>query len=243
MRLRLALIGAFCWLSTATQVNAADWEFAGFLGAVSTRPNTLTLLQPELGTHVSFGPVHYHSRSFTPPIYYGFRVTWFSRRDFGLGGEFFHAKAYARTEAMVRASGSVAGSSLSATVPLDSIVERFSMSHGLNFLLANAVFRHPLDRGSRPRVWLSGRAGAGVTIPHAESEIGGRSQDQYERGALGLQIGFEGECRVTKQLYALAQYKVTTTAESVAVVGGSMKGRFTSQHAVFGIAWHLWAAP
>jgi hypothetical protein len=237
--------GAICRLTvcviclSAVAPLEADWALAGFLGTVGTRANTLTLLQPDIGTSVSLDPVHYQSESFSSPLYYGFRLTSFLRHDFGLEGEFFHAKAYARTGAMVDGRGTVGGAPLDGSVRLDSIVERFSMSHGLNFLLANAVYRHQIGHAARPRAWLLARAGAGMTVPHVESAIHGRYQEQYERGGPACQIAVAGEWRLAGPLYAAVDYKLTTTSVSVAVTGGTVSGRFTSNHVAFGIAWHV----
>ncbi len=232
------LITLLCCLFAAAPLKAGDWAIGGFLGATSTRPNTLTLEQQEAGTHVSMDPVRYDSKSLQPPIYYGYRVTWFMRRHFGLEAEFMHPKVFARTREMVHATGTVAAESVNASVPMDSLVERFSISHGLNLLLVNAVFTHQLDHGTRPRWLLTARGGAGLTIPHAESEIRGRTQEQYERGAPGVQVAFGGELRVAGHVYATAEYKLTTTAQSVSVVGGTMEGRFTTHHLAVGVAWH-----
>jgi opacity protein-like surface antigen len=228
------VITGLCWLISVSSA-AADWAISGFLGAVQTRPNTLTVQLPNAGTQLTLDSVRYRSQSFESPQYYGVRVTGYLGPHFGLEGEWIHPKAYARTEEVVHASGTVAGSPLNADVRLDSLVHRFSISHGLNYLLMNAVVRHPLDKSERPRGWLTARAGAGLTIPHGESDIGGLRQEQYEIGSVGFHFAAGGELKISRIVYVMAEYKFTTTDESVSVAGGTVDGRFSSHHIAFGI--------
>ena len=87
------------------------------------------------------------------------------------------------------------------------------------------------------RLLVAVRVGAGPTIPHTESTIGGRTQEQYEWGRVAGQIAAGVEYRVTAHLAAIAEYKVTATRQRVAVPDGSASASFTTQHAVAGIAW------
>jgi hypothetical protein len=78
-----------------------------------------------------------------------------------------------------------------------------------------------------------------VTIPHAESEIGGVTQGQYEWGSLALQAAIGTEVRVARRVRVLAEYKLTTSAPTVSVAGGTIQARYLSQHlaAGLGVAW------
>ena len=77
------------------------------------------------------------------------------------------------------------------------------------------------------------------TIPHGESTIGGRTQEQYEWGRVAGQVAAGVECRVASHLALIAEYKVTATRQRVAVPDGSASASFTTQHAIAGIAWRL----
>jgi hypothetical protein len=234
MRLRATLLTTLCWLCGASPLHA-EWAITAFIGTVSTNANTLTIRQEAAGTNLTLDPISYRSQSFEPPLYYGYRVTKYLGRHFGLEGEYIHPKLYARTEETVTASGTRGGAPVNGPVRLDSFVQRFSISHGLNYLLMNAVFRRSFDDAERPRGWLIARAGAGLTIPHGESEIAGARQEQYEIGSIGFHLAIGGELRITRVLSAMTEYKFTTTAESVSVAGGTVDGRFSSHHIAGGI--------
>jgi hypothetical protein len=197
----------------------AEWSAAAYLGTAWTRAATLTYDRGPVG-RIVFADVPFDSRSFESPPYYGYRVRWFPRASrIGAEAEVIHLKVYARPGR------------------LGTDIRRFSMSHGLNLLLANAVLRARIP--SARRVAAIARLGAGVAVPHGESDVGGRVQAQYEAGALALQATAGAELGVASRARAFAEYKVTTAAPRVSVAGGSIQARYLSQHlaAGLGVAW------
>jgi hypothetical protein len=189
------------------------WLLAAYLGASFTAPSTLTV--NTIAVRGSYPDVRFHSDSFRAPQYYGYRVAWFPSEtgSWGIEGEMIHLKVYAEDGA------------------LGPSIERFWISHGLNLVLVNAVWR---QRGDR-RVRMMARGGAGFSVPHAESTILGAVQEQYEVGSMSLQAALGPEVRLAPHVVAFGEYKVTTVAPAVSVVGGTIKGRYTSQHLVFGL--------
>ena len=234
---RLPAVLALVWLSAAAPARA-DWVAAAYLGGAATQSNTLTLQQSALDTRAVLANVEYSSQSFDSPIYYGVRLTRYFGR-LGVEGELVHLKAYARADRPVAVSGTLAGVPVDASVPLGSAIERFSMSHGLNYVLVNAVARHPAGKGASPRAWIEARAGGGIAIPHGESRIGGMNQEQYEFGGAAFDLGAGAQIRIVRRLYATAEYKLTTSSPSISVASGMISGRFTSHHLTAGLAAHF----
>jgi opacity protein-like surface antigen len=222
----------------------ADWVVAGFIGGAATQAATLRIEQPALGSDFEVRDVAFAGRSFASPVYYGYRILWAGPRQARVGfeAELIHLKVYADAGALVPVRGTIRAAPVDGTMRFGEVVERFSISHGLNLLFGNLVLRQPIV-GAGPvrdrRVVLAVRLGAGPTIPHAESTIGGRTQEQYEWGRVAGQIAAGVEYRVTAHLAAIAEYKVTATRQRVAVPDGSASASFTTQHAVAGIAWRL----
>jgi hypothetical protein len=233
---------ALCVCAAGAAPAEAEWAFGAYLGAAHTTSGALSATQPAADTAVSFAQVDYTGESFTPPLYYGYRVTYFlpDAPWLGVEAEFIHLKAYADTNAIARVSGRYRGAPLDADIRISDLVETFSISHGLNFALVNVVLRRALAGASTGggRVHLIARAGAGPTIPHAESRIGGAFHEGYELGAAGLHAAGGIEIGIAGGLTAMIEYKLTTTKQSVAIAGGRADGRFTSHHGVFGVAWH-----
>jgi len=215
---RILRFGIAAWLVSSSPAHA-DWMAGAYLGTAWTKPATLTIDLRSSGAQTVTG-VDFDSRSFESPPYYGYRLGWFERRSgIGAEAELIHLKVYARPDT------------------LGANVRRFSISHGLNMLLANGVVRRPL--ASSHRIYATARVGAGVTIPHGESDIAGVTQEQYEWGSLALQAAIGTELRVARRARVLAEYKLTTAAPTVSVAGGTIQGRYLSQHlaAGLGVAW------
>src|SRR6478672_2645503 len=124
----------------------AQWYVAGYLGTNHTLSSTVSIDQPALGTSLEFNDVAFDARPFESPQYYGVRVgrLFGERRRFGVEFEWLHPKVYADTSAAVQITGRLANASLDTTARMDTIVQRYSMSHGMNFVLINAVVRIPM---------------------------------------------------------------------------------------------------
>jgi opacity protein-like surface antigen len=218
---RLALL-ALAAIAIASPARA-DWAIGAYLGASHTVSNSLRL---QTGSaELTFNDVGYRSESFRSPQYYGLRVGHYFRRRpwLGIEGELIHVKTFAEVTPGLLEGG----------------VQRFSISHGLNYLLANVAWRRPIGGTiDRPRGWITARGGAGPTVPHGESTVGGVSQEQYEIGRLGGQLAAGAEVRVASQLTAFCEYKLTRAHARIAVAGGTMEGSFLAHQIAFGLGWH-----
>jgi hypothetical protein len=217
-----------------------EWVLAAYLGTAHTMSAPLSLVQPAAGTEITLASVDYRGQSFTPPFYYGSRLSYFPKPSswMGIEAEFIHLKAYAETDGTTLAAGTHRGTPVRDHLPIGAVVERLSISHGLNLILVNGVLRRTLRRDRQGQMQLIGRIGAGPTIPHAESAIDGVAYEGYELGAVAAHAAIGLEIRMWRQLAALAEYKVTRTRQTLAIDRGDARGLFASHHGVFGIAWH-----
>lgn len=220
----------------------ADFQVSGFLGAAHTQSSTIDLSIPN--TQVRLFDAEYRGESFRSPQWYAVRGTWIPRahRWLGIEGEWIHAKVYAEVDSNVRAQGTLRGVPIDAVVPLSSVVKRLSMSHGLNFILANVSARRgfgPADANGVHRLVGVVRAGIGPTMPHAESHIGDVTQEQYESGGLGTQVGGGVELALWRRIGALGEYKFTWASPEIDVPGGHAKIPSRTHHVAFGIAYRF----
>jgi len=222
----------------------ADWIVSAFGGVAHTQSSTMDLSLPTQGTQLTLTDVDYRGQSFQSPQYYGLRGTWIpnGHRWLGIEGEWVHAKVYAEVEGNVHARGTLRGVPIDATIPLSSIVNRVSMSHGLNFILANVSARHgfgPMDATGAHRLVGVVRAGAGPTLPHAESQIDNVYFEQYEGGGLGVQVGAGMEFSFWHSLGAIGEYKFTWASPDIDVAGGQAKIPSRTHHFAFGIQYRF----
>jgi len=222
---------------------SADWTVAGFVGAAHTQDSSIRLIQPADSTDVTVSPVVYRSESFALPIYYGYRVGFFPGSGWiGIEGEFIHLKVVADTVRPAEVMGTFKGQAVSATQPIAAVLERFSITHGVNLVLVNAVVRQALGDTPRPRWRVTGRVGIGVSVPHPESTIAGADLEEYEWGSFSAQAAAGVELRLRRRVSLAGEYKLTRTVQNVSVVHGSVSTPLTTHHLVTGIVVDLGAA-
>lgn len=220
----------------------AQWAATGYIGVAHTLNSSLTIHQPALGTDIHFSNISYNGESFQPPLYYGVRGGHLFHRRWGAEIEFTHLKVFANVDQPSTVTGTLNGVPVDSRMVVNTIVQRFSISHGVNLLLANGVFRQELwhSNNEEPgRMYFSLRLGAGATIPHAESTIQGRIDEHYQVGSTVFQFAGNIEFRVCKRLYWMGEYKFTRTHEEVGVNSGNAVTLLQSNHIVTGPAVHF----
>jgi len=195
----------------------AQWYAGGYLGANHTHSASVTIDQPMLNRSLTFKDVDFDGRPFAAPQYYGWRVGRLigQARTFGVELEFIHLKVIGRTDHVYPVSGLESGDP--GPLPMNAIVQRYAMTHGLNFALINLVMRTPV-RGPFAIVW---RAGVGPTLPHAETTIDGQPRDQYEYGGPGAQLSAALDIRTWRFISTSAEYKFTVARPRIDVAGGT----------------------
>jgi hypothetical protein len=222
----------------------ADWIASAFLGHAWTRSSTVTLTLPDQQTAVEIAGVEYRAESLQSPQYYGYRVTWIpgGHRWIGIEAEVIHAKVFAEADRLVRFRGTLRGADVDGSLPLNSVVQRLAMSHGLNFIFANITLRWelgPVDSQGAHRLVVVGRAGAGPTVPHAESAVEHVNREQYQGGGLGAQVAGGLEAAVWRGLLVLGEYKFTWASPQLDVAGGQATVPARSHHVVSGLAYRF----
>ncbi len=242
-RLRAAIVpGIILHLAVMSANLRAEWNFGVFLGEASTRPDDLHLEQPSMQRDLWFEGIEYDDASFRSPLYYGFRAAYFrpSFSNVGFELEFIHAKIYSKSEQIVRVSGTNNGESIDSLIRLGEMVQGFSMTHGLNFLLLNVVGRYPVikDRGTGSgRFTVYGRVGIGPSIPHVESVVNRQKREQYELHGPAYQLAGGGEIGIWKRLGLVAEYKYTfVSVRRAKIAHGHASTEVSTSHWVFGLS-------
>lgn len=203
---------------------SAQWYAGVYLGANTTRPADVTVKAD--GLDVTYKDVDFEAKSFTSPQYYGWRIGRFlnESRRIGVEVEFIHLKVIARPE------------------DLDSRVTRYQMTHGLNFLVANLTNRIPFGRsasGEAPYALIS-RAGAGITLPHAETTVLGQQKEQYEYAGFGAHAAVGVNIRLKGRLSMVTEYKVTWAKPKITTaLNGTGQTTTLSHHVAVGFAFGL----
>lgn len=225
---------ATCVLAAGSRPAAADvWYVSLAFGGASTSTDQVALHEPT--RTVVFTPVAYDARSFESPLYYSVRFGHEGPvfRRFGLEAELTHLKAYADVDGAFTVTAGT-------PEPMSSVVESFSMSHGMNLLLGNIVFRQPIGSSAgAARVRVTARAGLGVAIPHAESTVRGVASEGYELAGVAYQLGAGLEWVVARRVFLLGEYRWTHAAPDVTVAGGTAKTTIATQHVNVGAGFRF----
>jgi lipid A oxidase len=242
--MRVVRILALLIFALAIAVGSArgELDISLFTGVALTPDNDLELRHAG-GTNLTFHDVGYEGRDFESPPYYGFRGLWFPNEhsNWGFGVEFFHIKLYAETESTVRVTGQRNGKSLDANERIDNTVQGFSISHGLNFPLADVVYRWfpaPRDHGFPNCLQPYAGIGLGAAVPHVESEVFDRFHEEYQFHGPGVQ-GFVGvNIDISKNLGAIFEYKLTyANLGELDIPDGSIQITPLTNNLVFGVTF------
>lgn len=197
-----------------------------YLGKSFTSKSDVHIRQPGTGTDATFRNVSWDSKSFEMPVYYGIRVNHFfeEQPNLGIGLEFTHDKAYARTGQVVHVDGTWNGAPVNEDARMDQRVQSFSMSHGLNILALNGYYRemYQMDNSFPNGRWQP-YVGAGVAyyVLHAENTVSGQSNDERYKGAgFGYQVLGGLKYGITPTVGVFAEAKYNSGKVEVDTAGG-----------------------
>ncbi|MEZ5319357.1 MAG: hypothetical protein R2752_18295 [Vicinamibacterales bacterium] len=213
----------------------AQWYVAGYLGVNHTQEADLDVRVPARHLDVRFDDVAFAAEPFDSPQYYGVRIgrLFGEARRFGVEVEFLHLKVIAKTNRTYPIQDRTGLLDLVADAPMSSLVERYSMTHGLNFVLVNAVMRQPLGSG---RTAVVARLGAGPTVPHAESRVLGVNAEQYEYAGMGAHAAAGVDIALRGPLSAVAEYKLTWARPEITLAEGTGRTTTVTHQFAFGLA-------
>lgn len=223
-------------LLAVSSIAHAEWRLSLYGGASYTLESDVKLKQPG-GTDLTLHDVPWSDESFKSPIYYGARLGyWFNDAPWGLALDFTHAKMIASPGDVVEVSGTRAGAPVSGQEPVGSTFSNLQISHGLNLLTLNGLYR------LRPPIRIEPYAGlgVGVAIPHIETEIGGVQTQSYQLAGPAAQALIGVDAPVYKGFSAFVEYKL-----SYARISGDLDGGGTlevnpwTNHFVFGLSYRF----
>jgi lipid A oxidase len=233
--------GAACVLVLQAPL-AAETLFSAYTGTSYTRSSDLRLAQPGLASDFTLRDVHWDAHPFKPAPYYGLRVTHFYDRspNWGAAIDYTHYKIYANTDRVVSADGTVRGVPIAAAVPMNQLVQRFEISHGVNVLSLNGIYRW-LDAGiAAGRLQPYVGAGLAYYVPHAENTVGGVPfEGGYKTSGFGYQLFAGAQYWMTERVGLFAETKFNSGTAKVDIAGGRAETPLRTFHVVAGINYRF----
>lgn len=169
---------SLCIASAAIAVSAIGLSAPAFseatisvYGGANFSPHSRVKTTDENGDQTSSNSVGWDGASFSMPPYYGVRATWWLEQmpEFGLAVDFTHAKVKAD--------------------PLPGGFSTLEFTDGINFLTANALYRHDMGNRFTPYAGI----GIGAAIPHVEvagagGVVGPKETMEYQITGIAGQI-------------------------------------------------------
>ena len=234
--------GIFTGLLLTPGSAAAEPFVDMYIGKSFTLGSDVRIRQPALGNDFTLHDVSYDDQSFTDPPWYGLRAGYFFEKYpwLGVSLEFFHFKMIADTAEQRRVTGTRSGAPIDATTRVDSLVQQFQVTHGVNYLTLDALFRYSLlkdrERFRHGRVQLYGGFGAGPVITHAENRIDQvKNDEKSEVAGAGVQAFVGARALLFKYFGVFAEYKFTHAGLKVGVASGDGRVSENTHHLVWGI--------
>ena len=235
------LLGAWLW-ATPIQPSHAEWFMDFYLGKSFPLNSDLTINQPANNSRFTIEDVSFDDESFSDPPYYGLRAGYFFERypSLGIALEAFHFKMFAETSKSKRFTGTQGGAAINVLQPVNAVVQAFEISHGVNYVTVDAIFRNPMfvdqERFPRGRVQAYVGVGPGVVIIHSHNRVEGVSHEQdYSVGGFGVQTFAGAKVLLFKHFGVFAEYKFTHSRLKVDLSTGDATVNENTHHVVFGV--------
>jgi opacity protein-like surface antigen len=238
-RLIAAALGLLLWQEPALAENV----FSVYTGSSNTRDSDLQIRQGGFGTDLAVRDVQWDAKPFNNGApYYGLRFTHFFEQqpNWGIALDYTHYKMFAKTDRVVAVDGTWRGAALSGSASMNQYVQHFEISHGVNMLSLNGIYRW-LNMS-----WLDGRlqpyAGAGLAYyrPHSENTVGNQSHETgYEPSGFGAQLLAGLQYRLNERWGIFAEVKYNHGTATVDIADGEAETRLRTFHGLIGFNYRF----
>ena len=240
-RVRGWRLPAACMLLGASANVGAETSVSLYTGTSFTRHSDLHVTQSSTASDATFDDVRWKAKPFTPAPYYGLKASHFleSNPRWGISLDFTHYKMYADTGKNVAVRGQWNGAPVDTSAPLGERVQRFEISHGVNMLALNVLYRWTDPAGPAPgRLQPYVGAGPAYYLLHPESTVNNRSfSGGYQGSGIGIQVLVGLHYPVTRQLGLFAEAKFNAGKARMDTADGQADTPIRSVHGIAGASW------
>ena len=224
---------------------------AQYTGTTAIGSSDLRLIQPRLGTDVTYRSVNYEQRLRSGSPYYGVKMGYYLPKAPRIGVEFEynHTKMYAKRGEAKPLTGTWQGQTVNSLEPLAQRIQRYQISNGVNSLSLNLLYHVPVSvspqyPNGRWQPYFGG--GPQYTYLYSINTVDGlRAKEKYHPNGWGYQLigGIRG--LVTPRIGFFAEGKVQrgNPVSLVADKGDAKGGRGTTairiKHLALGVFYQF----
>ncbi|MDO6587092.1 outer membrane beta-barrel protein [Salipiger sp. 1_MG-2023] len=186
----------------ASQSAAQDLELSIYTGYQTSPHSRVSGDYPGGGSYDKL--IGWEGKSFSMPIYYGIRGTWWTTDTLGFGLEFSHDKVYAPEDERE-----------------DIGFSRMELTDGLNIVTVNAMKRWPMQWG-KATPYVGG--GLGIAVPHVDVETtSGDKTYGYQLTGPAMRLTAGVSYPINDRFAAFGEYQFTYSSNEADLDGdGSM---------------------
>ena len=217
-----------------------------YTGTSFTHRSDLQIQMPSTASDAIFRHVSWAARPFAQAPYYGYRLTHYFENSSHLGFslDYTHYKIYARTGRIVPVEGIWNGVQVNESAPLSRRVQDFNISHGVNMITANVLYRWRRQSASAVREGrLQPYVGSGLIfyVPHSESTINNRSTSgRYQTSGFGYQALAGVQYGLIKRISIFVEAKFNIgTAKVDTAEQGRAETKLRTLHTLAGISYRF----
>lgn len=197
---------------------AAETQLS-FYGGYQTSPHSIvTGTDPanSVSTDLDF-TAGWLGKPFTPPPYYGLRLTRWQSETFGFGAEFTHSKVYADDQTLS-----------------DNGFSRLEFTDGLNIFTINLARRFEPLFGTY-RAYAMG--GIGFALPHADIQSGGAHTFGYQLSGPAARWTLGVERAISPKWSSFLEYQGTYSQNTIDLeAGGDLHTNILTNALNFGVS-------
>jgi Opacity protein and related surface antigens len=221
------------------------WNLSLFTGGSATRSSDVRLLQHATHTDATFHGVNWAGKPFSGSVYYGYRVGTFFKNTprVGMELEFLHAKAYAKVQENRRITGTWHGQPVDETAPMDSRVQEFRITNGINTISLNLLYRVPVYTSpSFPdgRIQPYALMGLSYYLLYAINTVDGEDNQPrgYRNSDFGYNLGLGVRYAITPRVSLFVEGRYTEGDARVNIArGGEGFTSLRTLHSIGGITY------
>lgn len=229
-------IWLLCWHGAASAENI----FSIYSGTSYTRNSDLHLTRPGIGTAVTVQDVKWDADPFKDAPYYGLRFAHFFDEvpEWGVALDFTHYKMYAQTDRLVSVRGTWRGAPISTTAPMGQYVQHFEISHGVNILSINGIYRWLNTGWAGSRIQPYVGVGLAYYRPHSENVVDNAPHETgYQSSGGGYQLLGGVQYRLSERWGIFAEAKFNRGRAKVDIDRGRAETPIRTFHALGGIGY------
>jgi opacity protein-like surface antigen len=215
-----------------------------YTGTSYTWASDVRIQQPASHSDAIFHGVSWDANPFKPAPYYGIRINYFfpKQPQWGVGLDYTHYKAYARTGDTVHVEGTWQGAAINEVARLDERVQKLDITHGVNIAALDVLYRWQMWRSAAfPRGRLRPYLGAGLAyyVLNSENTINGQSHTSgYQGSGFGYQLLAGVQYGLTSRFSLFVETKYNQGNARVDVADqGHAETRLRTVHAIAGVSY------